>query len=116
MKKYQHTSNSKTPANQVHNKEGTPITEWAQAEVPATAHPEQQEHQKSAEIIGTIRSSTSAGSTATAKTPTLARLQVTDRMSVNVGHWKQQGHLVLLTAGMPGRVGMPATTGTPVTP
>jgi hypothetical protein len=43
---------------------------------------EQQGHQKSAEIIETptaIRNSTSTGSTATAKTPTLAKLQLTDR-------------------------------------
>jgi hypothetical protein len=66
------------------HKEGTPITAGTQgkAEVPATAHSEQQGHQKSAEIIETpsaTRTSTSAGSTATAKTPTLAKLQLTDR-------------------------------------
>jgi hypothetical protein len=66
--------------HQGHNKEGTPITDGTRA--PASAHPEQQGHQKSAEIIETptaIRNSTSAGSTATAKTPTLAKLQLTDR-------------------------------------
>jgi hypothetical protein len=60
------------------HKEGTPITEGTQekAEVPATEHLVQQGHQKSADIIETstaIRTSTSAGSTATAKTPILAK-------------------------------------------
>jgi hypothetical protein len=94
--------------HQGHNKEGMPITEGTKdkAEVPATAHPEQQGHQRSVETPTEIRTSTSAGSTPTAETPTLARLQVTDRMSVNAGHWQQQGLLMLLTAGMPVRLGI----------
>jgi hypothetical protein len=60
------------------HKEETPLTEGTpgKAEVPATAHSEQQGHQKSTEIIETpmaIRTSTSAGSTATAKIPILAK-------------------------------------------
>jgi hypothetical protein len=60
------------------SKSGTPIPEGTQrkAEVPATAKWEQQGHQKSAEIIETpaaLRTLTSAGSTTTAKTPTLAK-------------------------------------------